>query len=59
MPYLNCPTCKLSLRSPDGLRRECPRCLRREGRRQLMFVSPLPYRLLSSPLLERPDRRSA
>ena len=56
MPYTTCPACKLSLHSPDTTRRDCPRCLRREGKRQLMYVSPLPHRLLNGPLLQRTGR---
>jgi hypothetical protein len=51
--YLNCPACHLSLRTEFGPREECPRCRKRDDLRVPMFRSPLPYRLLAGPMLER------
>jgi hypothetical protein len=51
--YLNCPACHLSLRTEFGPREECPRCRKRDDLRVPMFRSPLPYRLLAGPILER------
>jgi hypothetical protein len=51
--YVNCPACHLSLRTEFGPREECPRCRKRDDLRVPMFRSPLPYRLLAGPMLER------
>jgi hypothetical protein len=54
MPYLNCPACHLSLQARQGHHEFCPRCLRRDSERVPMFASPLPYRLLTGSIFERP-----
>ena len=54
MEYLNCPACRLSLRTEHGEHDECPRCRKRDDLSVPMFNSTLPYRLLTGPLLQQP-----
>ena len=48
MPYLNCPSCRLTVYAPTrfGLREECPRCAARLGRVSRLFQTDLPQRLM-------------
>ena len=49
MSYVNCPRCRLTVRlRPDAIAPEhCPRCERKHGIREAVFMSPEPSRLLS------------
>ena len=51
MPYLNCPSCRLTISDTgrSAAPRNCPRCRARFGRVRPLFASPLPYRLLAAP----------
>jgi hypothetical protein len=47
MPYLNCPSCRLTVYSGpfDSPRENCPRCESRLGKVSRLFQSALPQRL--------------
>jgi Zn-finger nucleic acid-binding protein len=47
MAYLNCPTCRLTVYSPEGSAsfEECPRCRAKLGKVSRLFRSALPPRL--------------
>lgn len=49
MSYVNCPRCRLTVRlRPDAIAPEhCPRCERKHGIREAVYMSPAPSRLLS------------
>jgi hypothetical protein len=51
MSYVNCPRCRLTVRLRfDALAPEyCPRCERRHGVQERVFLSPEPSRLLNMP----------
>ena len=44
--YLNCPTCSMSIRRANArpLAEDCPRCMRRLGRKVPLFPTERPYR---------------
>jgi hypothetical protein len=56
MSYVNCPRCRLTVRlRADALAPEhCPRCERKYGVRERVFLSPQPSRLLKMPLVAGP-----
>lgn len=47
MAYLNCPTCRLTVYSPEASAsfEECPRCRAKLGKVSRLFRSALPPRL--------------
>jgi hypothetical protein len=47
--YLNCPRCRLTVRLPfySAAPEHCPRCERKHGIREPVFLSQAPSRLLS------------
>ena len=47
MPYLNCPSCRLTVYRPveDAEAHECPRCSSRLGKVSRLFRSEMPRRL--------------
>jgi hypothetical protein len=47
VPYLNCPTCRLTVYSGpfDAPRENCPRCQSRLGKVSRLFKSAVPQRL--------------
>ncbi len=51
MSYVNCPRCRLTVRLRfDAIAPEhCPRCERKHGVREPVFLSETPSRLLSVP----------
>ena len=51
MSYVNCPRCRLTVRlAPGAIAPEhCPRCARRHGVREEVFLSPTPSRLWNTP----------
>jgi hypothetical protein len=51
MSYVNCPRCRLTVRlRPDALApAHCPRCERKHGVREPVFLSPTPSRLWNVP----------
>jgi hypothetical protein len=51
MSYVNCPRCRLTVRlRPEAIAPEhCPRCERKHGVREAVFLSPTPSRLLTVP----------
>jgi hypothetical protein len=51
MPYLNCPSCRLSVYSAAVYTTldYCPRCDARLGQTRRLFLSPLPERLMGRP----------
>ena len=51
MPYVNCPRCRITVRLRfDALAPEhCPRCERKHGVREPVFLSEAPSRLLKVP----------
>jgi hypothetical protein len=58
--YVNCPRCRLTVRlgafsfAPE----HCPRCERKHGVKERVFLSPQPSRLLKMPTATAPqDRR--
>ena len=57
MPYLNCPSCRLSLSVAEPVtgRPECPRCLRRDDESIPMSVSDEPRRMFPGGLRELAD----
>ncbi|MDQ4024295.1 MAG: hypothetical protein M3217_02225, partial [Actinomycetota bacterium] len=50
LPYLNCPTCRLTVYNPAPFVRseECPRCRAKLGKVSRLFRSALPPRLLEA-----------
>ena len=56
MSYVNCPRCRLTVRVPfESLAPEhCPRCERKHGVREPVFLSSKPSRLLKMPLAAGP-----
>jgi hypothetical protein len=57
MPYLNCPSCRLSLSVDDSAPADahCPRCMRRDEERIPMSLSDEPRRMFPSGLQELAD----
>jgi hypothetical protein len=55
MPYLNCPSCRLTVYSAPASvsSEECPRCRAKLGKVSRLFRSPLPPRLLEKRALEK------
>lgn len=51
MSYVNCPRCRLTVRVPfNSMAPEhCPRCERKHGVLEPVFMSPKPSRLLKMP----------
>jgi len=51
MPYLNCPRCRITVRlRADAIAPEhCPRCERKHGVREAVFLSSTPSRLWNLP----------
>jgi hypothetical protein len=49
--YLNCPRCRLTIRLPfySAAPEHCPRCERKHGVREAVFLSSAPSRLLQVP----------
>ncbi len=50
MPYLNCPSCRLTVYCGpfDSMREDCPRCRAKLGKVSRLFRSALPQRLLEA-----------
>jgi hypothetical protein len=57
MPYLNCPSCRLSLSVDDNApsHANCPRCLRRDDEAIPMSLSDEPRRMFPGGLHELAD----
>jgi hypothetical protein len=57
MPYLNCPSCRLSLSVDESAPPEphCPRCMRRDDERIPMSLSDEPRRMFPAGLQELAD----
>jgi hypothetical protein len=57
MPYLNCPSCRLSLSVDESAptHPHCPRCLRRDDDRIPMSMSDEPRRMFPGGLHELAD----
>ena len=56
MPYLNCPTCRLTvaMAGPQGTMQHCPRCMSRAKRMVDLFVSAHPRGRDPLPWSDRP-----
>ena len=56
MPYLNCPSCRLTVYSPPTAvsSEECPRCRAKLGKVSRLFRSALPPRLLEPTRSDKP-----
>jgi hypothetical protein len=55
--YLNCPRCRLTIRTDRDETRECPRCVGRLGTPVPMFLTRLPYYRRLELGLRRPGSR--
>ena len=57
MPYLNCPSCRLSLSVEESAPADtnCPRCMRRDDERIPMSLSEEPRRMFPGGLHELAD----
>jgi hypothetical protein len=58
MPYLNCPSCRLTVYSAPASvsSEECPRCRAKLGKASRLFRSALPPRLLEKTKADKPVR---
>jgi hypothetical protein len=55
--YLNCPRCRLTIRTDRGETRACPRCVGRLGTPVPMFLTRVPYYRRLEPVITWPGSR--